>query len=146
LFCFSLGHLFRGGYKSGSTHPREPPMAKKSLSKDASKKESGPTRKKSAPGPASVVVRVAEKVADVVAQAADVVQERVVQPLVAAATAKPKKARHVREKKEPTPEAKPAALPARSTKTSGKLMSKGMKVAPKAKPEKPGTKVKPGTK
>ena len=79
-----------------------------------------------------VVVTVAEKVADVVSDAADVANEHVVRPVAEAlGVTKPKKKRFVREKVEMKPKSKPVPVPKRSTKAAGKMMTKGLAAAPK---------------
>ena len=86
----------------------------------------------------SATAKAAGTVAKAVASAVEAVEERVVKPVAKAVgagpTPKPKKARYVRPAQGPKPDVAPAALPARSTKASGKMMSKGMALPPKDKP------------
>lgn len=118
-------------------------MAKKSLSRAAKKqghkvpgsKKSAPEPGKPAPAPRNPVAKVAATVVDAVTKTAEVVQERVVKPVVAAVRPpKKKRARYARGKAEPRTEATPAPLPPRSKKAAGKLMTKNLALPPKDEP------------
>lgn len=78
----------------------------------------------------TVVVHAAERVADAVSVAAHAAKEHVVTPVAeAVGIVKKKKTRPVRPKKqEPTV---PVPLPPRSTKATGKMMSKNIVQPPK---------------
>ncbi|HUR55329.1 MAG TPA: hypothetical protein VMZ71_14440 [Gemmataceae bacterium] len=79
-------------------------------------------------------VVVTEKVADTVS--ADAANEHAARPPAGAlAIKKPKKARFVREAQEKRPRANTAALPERSTKVSGKMMSRNVTAVPKDEPQ-----------
>lgn len=84
----------------------------------------------------SAVTGAVEKAVEVVAQAAEVVKEQVVEPVVKAVKPKkPKKARFVREKAEPKPVAEAPPLPKPSTKAKAKLMSKNVVTPLKEEPK-----------
>lgn len=108
-------------------------MGKKTLSREAKKNRADAEPKGPVSAAANKVAKVAEKVKEVVSHAAHAVQEHVVQPVAEAVgiVKKRKKTRFVREKKEKQPRAKATPLPARSTKRTGKMMSKNIRQAPK---------------
>lgn len=112
-------------------------MAKKTLSREAKRMGGSESKSKSTLGAAkSAVVKGAEKVAEVVTTAAESVQEHVIQPVAEAIgiSKKPKRARFVRAKQEKKTPTKATKLPPRSTKASGKLMTKNVKQAPRETP------------
>jgi len=111
-------------------------MAKNTLSREAkrmgeSKRKPLETKPKASPEKVAVpAAPVAPKVVEVV----PVVVAPVVPEPAAVVVKKPKKARFVRPKQEKKPAIEPVALPARSTKVSGKLMTKNLKHVPNEKP------------
>lgn len=79
-----------------------------------------------------VAVTAVEVVVEAVTTAAEAVQEHVITPAAeAVGVVKTKKARFVRERAEKKPQGDAPALPVRSTKAGGKLMSKNLAVKPK---------------
>ena len=102
------------------------------MAKKAKKEAVKPEEPKATPEKArGTVARAADKVVEVVKHAAEAVNEHVIQPVVKAVRAKPKKkGRFVREKSEKRPQAKAAPLPPRSTKATAKLMTKGIATPP----------------
>lgn len=90
------------------------------------------TRKQAEADALAAAKKLAEKVAQAAVDAAEALKKRVVAPVVKAVRpAKTKKPRYVREQKESKPQPAAAALPARSTKASGKLMTKNVHEKPR---------------
>jgi hypothetical protein len=108
-------------------------MAKKKAKEAKAQTDTPATPKSTLAMAKSAVAKAAGKVATAVSKAAGTVEKQVVQPVAEAVGVgkKPKRARFVRKKKEARPEAPTAPLPPRSKSAAGRMMSKGMTLAPK---------------
>ena len=107
-------------------------MAKKGQTEGVLAREA---RQKAEADAAKAAAEAAERAAEVARQAAEAKRAaREEAERLRAEKAAVKKPRYVREKAAERPEAAAAPLPARSTTLGGKMMSTGLKAAPKDKP------------